>query len=58
MGDEPGERLAKLETNMGHVLEKLGDLTTDLEGIKSLIWKAVGGLSVLVVIMNLVVGKH
>ncbi len=52
------ERLAKLETNMEHVLDKLGILNTDVEGLKSVIWKAAGGVGVAVILVQFLLKGH
>lgn len=51
------ERIATLEANMDHVMTGIEKLVKEVESLKSVIWRAVGGLGVLVVLLNFLFGK-
>jgi hypothetical protein len=52
------ERMAKLETNMEHVLDKLMTLTEDTESLKGVIWKATGGAVTIIALLQFLFKGH
>lgn len=55
---ESHERLASLETSMSHVLDRLVEITKDVESIKSVVWKAVGGATIALALMQFLLKGH
>jgi hypothetical protein len=54
--NEHPERIAVLETKVEAIQEALLEIKASLEEFKPIIWKSVGALGLLVILMNVIFG--
>lgn len=54
---EVRERVASLEATMRHLAAGFDKLGEELESLKAVIWKSVGGATVVLAVVNFIAGR-